>query len=207
AADGTNALPPNPNNLAGGCTRDLVHRFYQEQYQLHGGRQDQYVTGSDAIGLAMGYYNTQALPIYTYLHSAPHPHYAILDNFFQAAFGGSFLNHQWLIAAATPTWPGAPVERHSVVDANGMPNNYALYHALGPVVDDRLTALCPAPLGLACGDYAINTIQPTYQPHGGGPQLPPQTGRTIADELSAAGISWAWYSGGWSNANGDVGAP
>ena len=26
--------------------------------------------------------------------------YAIADNFFQAAFGGSFLNHQWLIAAA-----------------------------------------------------------------------------------------------------------
>jgi phospholipase C len=24
----------------GGCTRDLVHRFYQEQYQLDGGRQD-----------------------------------------------------------------------------------------------------------------------------------------------------------------------
>src|SRR5215471_13986661 len=141
-ADGTSALPPSPNNLPGGCTRDLVHRFYQEQYQLNGGRQDRYVTGSDAIGLTMGYYNTQALPIYSYLHSEPHPHYAILDNFFQAAFGGSFLNHQWLIAAATPTWPGAPVERHSVVDANGMPNNYALYHALGPVVDDRLTVLC-----------------------------------------------------------------
>src|SRR6266404_5445603 len=30
---GTNALPPSPDNLPGGCTRDLVHRFYQEQYQ------------------------------------------------------------------------------------------------------------------------------------------------------------------------------
>ncbi|MDX6702759.1 MAG: hypothetical protein QOF26_2985, partial [Baekduia sp.] len=26
----------------GGCTRDLVHRFYNEQYQLDGGRQDRY---------------------------------------------------------------------------------------------------------------------------------------------------------------------
>src|SRR5207244_9578775 len=41
----------------------------------------------------------------------------------------------------------------------------------------------------------------------GSPQLPPQTGTTIGDELSAAGVSWAWYSGGWSNADGDVGAP
>jgi len=205
---GTSALPPDPNNLPGGCTRDLVHRFYQEQYQLNGGRQDRYVTGSDAVGLTMGYYDTQSLPIYAYLHGDGHPHYAILDNFFQAAFGGSFLNHQWLIAAATPTWPGAPAERHSVVDSNGMPNNYLLYHATGLVIDDRLTVACPPPVpGMACGDYAINTIQPTFQPHGGGPQLPPQFGRTIGDELNAAGITWAWYSGGWSNANGDIGAP
>ena len=49
----------------GGCTRDLVHRYYQEQYQLNGGAQDRYVTGSDAIGLTMGDYDTTALPIYT----------------------------------------------------------------------------------------------------------------------------------------------
>jgi phospholipase C len=207
-AAGTNALPPSPDNLPGGCTRDLVHRFYQEQYQLDGGKQDRYVTGSDAVGLTMGYYDTRALPIYAYLHGDGHPHYAVLDNFFQSAFGGSFLNHQWLIAAATPTWPGAPPDRHSKVDSNGMPNNYPLYHATGPVTDDRLTVVCPSPIpGVACGDYAINTIQPTYQPHGAGPQLPPQLGMTIGDELSTAGVSWAWYSGGWSNADGDVGAP
>src|SRR6266849_858316 len=74
--------------LAGGCTRDIVHRFYQEQYQLDGGRQDRYTTGSDAAGLTQGYYNTQALPIYAYLHQDGHPHYAIADDFFQAAFGG-----------------------------------------------------------------------------------------------------------------------
>jgi len=205
---GTNALPPSPDNLPGGCTRDLVHRFYQEQYQLDGGKQDRYVTGSDAVGLTMGFYDTKSLPIYKFLHSDGHPHYAILDNFFQSAFGGSFLNHQWLIAAATPTWPGSPAIRHSIVDSNGMPNNYALYHATGTVNDDRLTVVCPSPVaGLACGDYAINTIQPTYQPHGGGPQLPPQPGITIGDQLSAANVSWAWYSGGWSNADGDVGAP
>jgi phospholipase C len=59
-ADGTSALPPSPNNLPGGCTRDLAHRFYQELYQLDGGRQDRYVTGSDAAGLTMGYYDMHA---------------------------------------------------------------------------------------------------------------------------------------------------
>ena len=203
-----NGLTPSPANLPGGCTRDIVHRFYQEQYQLNKGQQNRYTTGSDAVGLTQGYYDTRALPIYKYLHSAGHPKYAIADDFFQAAFGGSFLNHQWLIAAASPTWPGAPVANHSIIDSNGMPTGYPLYTPTGAVLDRQLTQLCPSAVpNRACGDYAVNTIQPAYQPFKGAPQLPPQTGTTIGDELSAAGVSWAWYSGGWSNADGDVGAP
>jgi acid phosphatase len=216
---------PDPTGLPGGCTRDLVHRFYQEQYQLNDGQQNRYTTGSDAVGLTQGVYNTRALPIYKYLHSPGHPNYAIADRFFQAAFGGSFLNHQWLVAAATPTWPGADNtggedDLHSVVDANGMPNNYPLYvsPADGAVKDLALTASCdpgpdrgPTPPGVTCGDFAVNTIQPPYQPYAPGTaaarRLPPQTAPTIGDRLSAKGVDWAWYSGGWSNANGDVGAP
>jgi acid phosphatase len=203
-----NGSLPSPANLPGGCTRDIVHRFYQEQYQLNDGAQNRYTTGSDAVGLTQGYYDTRSLPIYEYLHGGNHPHYAIADDFFQAAFGGSFLNHQWLIAAATPTWPGAPASQHSMIDSNGMPTSYPLYAPTGPVSDQRVTQVCPSVVpNRACGDYAVNTIQPAYQPFKGSPQLPPQTGRTIGDELTAAGVSWAWYSGGWSNADGDVGAP
>ncbi|HEV8650581.1 MAG TPA: alkaline phosphatase family protein [Actinomycetes bacterium] len=216
---------PNGTGLPGGCTRDLVHRFYQEQYQLNGGRQNRYVTGSDAVGLAMGVYDTHALPVYTYLHRPGHPHYAIADTFFQAAFGGSYLNHQWLIAARNPVWPGAlndgsADDLHSVADANGMPTSYPLYASpAGTTVRDAaLTASCnpapgrgPTPPGVLCGDYAVNTIQPAYQPYAPGTavsrRLPPQTAPTIGDRLSGAGVDWAWYSGGWSNANGDVGGP
>jgi acid phosphatase len=199
----------NGSGLPGGCTRDLVHRFYQEQYQLNGGNQNLYVTGSDAVGLAMGVYDTKALPVYAYLHGAGHPRYAILDDFFQAAFGGSFLNHQWLIAAATPTDPGAASTLHSVVDSNGMPHAYPLYTPTGTVSDQPLTVACPSPVaGLACGDFAVNTMQPTSQPSGTfGAKLPAQTATTIGDELTTAGVDWAWYAGGWSNAAGDVGAP
>ncbi len=58
---------------AGGCTRDLVHRFYQEKYQINGGQQNRYVTGSDAVGLTMGTYATKQLPIYQYLHKKGAP--------------------------------------------------------------------------------------------------------------------------------------
>ncbi|HEX9363790.1 MAG TPA: alkaline phosphatase family protein [Candidatus Dormibacteraeota bacterium] len=203
-------LTPSPANLPGGCTRDIVHRFYQGQYQLNNGQQNRYVTGSDAVGLAMGYYNTAALPIYRYLHSDGAPHYAIADDFFQSAFGGSFLNHQWLIAAGTPTWPGIPSSQQSIVDTNGMPNTYAQYTPTTAVLDRAGTQACGLATtnpNVACGEYAVNTIQPAYQPFRGSPQLPPQTGTTIGDELTTAGVSWEWYSGGWSNADGDVNAP
>ena len=143
---------------------------------------------------------------------------SISDRFFQAAFGGSFLNHQWLVAAASPVFQnarndGSADDLHSLVDGNGMPTSYPLYTATGAVKDAALTVPCtsPHPAGLACGDYAVNTIQPFYQPYAPGTaearRLPPQTHATIGDRLSAKGVDWAWYSGGWSNANGDVGGP
>jgi acid phosphatase len=212
----------NGTGLPGGCTRDLVHRYYQEQYQLNDGAQNRYTTGSDAVGLTQGTYNTRLLPIYRYLHRPGHPRYAIADDFFQSAFGGSFLNHQWLIAAATPTWPnalndGSTDDLHSELDSNGMPTSSPLYTST--VNGDRALTQSCTPGGTRavnqpaykCGDYAVNTIQPAYQPYAPGTavarRLPPQTVPTIGDRLSAGGIDWAWYSGGWSNADGDVGAP
>ncbi|MCA6123852.1 alkaline phosphatase family protein [Bradyrhizobium sp. WSM 1704] len=208
----------NGTGAPGGCTEDIVHRFYSEQYQINGGRQNRYMVGSDASGLVMGYYDTKKLPIYTYLHSRGAPNYVIADSFFQAAFGGSFLNHQFFVAAAAPQFAGAPNDGsandlHSIVDANGMPTSTPLYTPTSTVKDAQLTAKCNQaglPAGLACGDYAVNTTQPFYQPYSPGTaearRLPPLKTPNIGDRLSAKNIDWAWYSGGWSNANGDIGA-
>jgi acid phosphatase len=214
----------------GGCTRDIVHRFYEEQFQINGGRQNRYALQSDAGGLTMGQYDSTKLPIYQYLHQPAHPRYAILDNFFQAAFGGSFLNHQWLIAAASPVCNAAnscPANAtHSVLDRNGSPTASSPPASnrppgMGPLyvspdtglVNGPLTQACGLPTtvaGLACGDFGVNTMQPTYQPSGlFGAKLPPQTNPTIGDRLSGhnPAIDWAWYSGGWSNANGNRDEP
>jgi hypothetical protein len=52
--------------------------------------------------------------------------------------------------------------------------------------------------GLACGDYAVNTIQPGAAPHAGGAYLPlidDNQYPNIGDELTGKGISWNWYAG------------
>ncbi len=201
---------PKGSGDPGGCTRDIVHRFYQEQYQIDGGKQDRYVTGSDAVGLTVGHYDTKALPIYRYLHAKGAPKYTLADSFFQAAFGGSFLNHQWLIAARSPldTSDGGLGAKHTVLDSNGMPTTYPQYTADNPnVVDGQLTEKCRGnsanDYARACGAYAVNTVQPAVKPQGSGAQIPLVDDAkypNIGDRLSAKGISWNWYSGGWDDA-------
>src|SRR4029079_3577511 len=92
---------------------------------------------------------------------------------------------------------------------NGSAVAYSLYTPTGPVLRNPLTVACtasgtpPAPAQV-CGNWAVNTMQPTNPPQGSFSQiLPVQTGATIGDRLTAAGLSWAWYSGGWANATGD----
>ena len=171
-----------------GKTRDLVHRYYQNQVQIDGGKNDKFAAASDAKGLTMGTYDTDNLPLAAYAKR-----YTLADNFFQGAFGGSFLNHQWLIAARTPVFAGAAKDGsscdiHSVLDANGMP-------VTGK--DLPLTTIQD-------GDWAVNTIQPVNPPFLAGTadcrRLPELTYANIGDRLTNAGIDWAWYSGGWNDA-------
>ena len=164
-------------------TRDLVHRYYQEQIQIDGGKMDKFVAVSDAKGLAVGYYPTAQLPV-----AAEAANYALADNFFHAAFGGSFLNHQWLVCACTPVYAdavkdGSSKDLHTILGADGLPTK-----------DGQLTTV-------ATGNYAINTIFPAVAPTiATAAHLPLLKNATIGDRLTAGGVSWAWYSGGWNDA-------
>ncbi len=158
---------------------DLVHRYYQEQAQIDGGKMDKFAAISDAQGLAMGYHDGRKMRLWNYARE-----FTLADNFFHAAFGGSFLNHFWTICACTPRYDNAPAEVTATLGPDG---------AL--VKDGQIT-----PDG-----YAVNTIFSTYQPHPASINdparlLPAQTSPTIGDRLTAKNVSWAWYSGGWNDA-------
>jgi len=45
-------------------TRDLWHRFYQEQMQIDGGKNDKFAAWADTGGLVMGYYDGSQLPLW-----------------------------------------------------------------------------------------------------------------------------------------------
>ena len=77
-----------------------VHKYYRNQEQIDGGRNDRFVAVSDAGALVMGYYDGSQLPMWKWAQE-----YMLADNFFMGAFGGSYLNHHWLICACTPRRP------------------------------------------------------------------------------------------------------
>src|SRR5712691_1270568 len=95
-------------------TGDLVHRFYQEQYQIDGGKMDKFVAWSDAAGLTMSYYDASDMP-----EGKLARQFTLADNFFHGAFGGSFLNHIWLVCACVPVWLDAPQNVVAALDASG----------------------------------------------------------------------------------------
>lgn len=184
-----------------------IHNYWHNQEQIAGGANNRFVAMSTAGAWVMGYWDGSGMKMWTWARQ-----YTLADHFFMGAFGGSFLNHQWLVCACTPTFPGAPDAYKPQLDGSGRlvrkPGSPPSVMS-GPVqvFDGSVT-----PDG-----YAVNTSQPPYQPSGYAPAaggdlnladpaknpLPPQTAKTIGDTLSAKGIRWAWYAGGWNAALAD----
>ena len=82
-------------------TRDLAHRFFEHIMEINGGTNDMFGAWVDAGGLTMGHFDHENSRIFELAQQ-----YVLADNFFQGAFGGSFLNHQYLICACAPSLPG-----------------------------------------------------------------------------------------------------
>jgi acid phosphatase len=207
-------------------TRDLWHRFFEHQMQIDGGKNDGYAAWSDAGGLTMGHYDYSGSALYALARE-----YVLADHFFQGAFGGSFLNHQYLICACAPEYLGAdsaPAHPSIAILEKDAAGHYLPRLKSAP--GSPASALDGPPKFAKSGNitpenyfgdgrfYAVNTMQPPYQPSGNPPAdeatrvyanpssattLPPQTAATIGDRLSAKNVGWAWYAGAWRNAVAD----
>jgi acid phosphatase len=209
-------------------TRDLYHRFFENQMQIHGGKNDMFAAWADSGGLVMGHFDYSASPLYKLAQQ-----YTLADNFFQGAFGGSFLNHQYLVCACAPEYPNADTAAaHPTIAVVDQAADGSFTANLTLAATSKASALDAAPTFQLSGNvapanyfgdgtfHAINTMQAPYQPSGNAPvdvvgtdnlyadtskasTLPPQTHATIGDLLSVNGVSWKWYAGSWNNALAD----
>jgi len=207
-------------------TRDLYHRFFEHQMQIDGGKNDGYAAWSDAGGLAMGHYDYSQSALYGLAKE-----FVLADHFFQGAFGGSFLNHQYLICACAPVYPNADTAAAKPSIAILEQDAAGHYLPRLKLAKDAKSALDEPPRFAKSGNitpadyfgdgkfYAVNTMQPAYQPSGNKPAaadadtlfadpgnpttLPPQNRRTIGDALDAKQVKWTWYAGAWNTALAD----
>jgi acid phosphatase len=208
-------------------TRDLYHRFYENQMQIDGGLNDKFAAWGDSGAVVMGYFDGSRTAMWKIARD-----YTLADRFFQGAFGGSYLNHQYLICACLPEYPDAdksPAHPSITVlrtDADGkftpdlaLADNSPASALAGPPVFRKSGNLTPKNY-LGDGTFhSVNTMQPPYQPSYNPPTpddtaglyatplepttLPPQTLATIGDMLDTKKVGWTWYSGGWNAAVAD----
>jgi acid phosphatase len=226
------AFLPNGGNMLRtlDVTRDMAHRFFENQMEINGGTNDMFAAWLDAGGLTMGHFDYSKDKLYALAQQ-----YVLADNFFEAAYGGSFLNHQYLVCACAPAIPASFITSNSpslnvlaAANTKGVPQ-------LGQSSTSPVSALTGPPsfttgniapldyFGTGDGYRAVNTMQPAYQPSGNPPAVgatddryadpgapttvPPQTQTTVGDLLTTAGVNWVWYAGAWDAATIDGDAP
>ena len=192
-------------------TTSPLHKFYENQLQIHDGKNDGFAAWGSTGGLVMGHYGDSEAKLRLWGLARQ---YTLCDNFFMGAFGGSFLNHQYLAAAQPPFYPHAdqgPAKSQIAVLEGNDPTGKRL-----KLADDSPASAMQGRPKWASHDaltpdfWAVNTLGPAYapafktDPHN--PQLadpnspntlPPQAHLTIGDMLSQAGVDWAWYGGAW----------
>jgi phospholipase C len=169
--------------------RDLYHRFYENQMQINGGANNMYAAWADSGGLTMMYIpnNVNDHPLWTLARQN-----TLADNFFQSAYGGSYLNHQYLICSCAPVYPGnassgpvnpttggsAPSPSTVTLVSNSYINNVWTLTPSGSSPASAMngppsfvasTVITPAMSGIFSGDsagvfYSVNTSQPPFPP-------------------------------------------
>src|SRR5438045_9525070 len=109
-------------------------------------------------------------------------HVTMMYNLVHGAFGGSFLNHQFLNCACAPTWPDSPANIVAQLDANGIMTKDGQVTPDGFAINTSYTINSPHPARI--------TDKTLLVPH--------QTAPTSGDRLSDRGASWGRHSGGRS---------
>ena len=146
-----------------------IHAYYHNIEQINGGRNDMFAAMSTVGGYTMGYFDGSQMKLWQWAKE-----FTLADNFFMGAFGGSYLNHQWLICACTPVFKDAPP---SACARGSMRNGKLEKKPNSPSARDGAVQTYTGGLGgqVTPDGFSVNTTQPPYQPSG----IPPRRGRRL----------------------------
>jgi acid phosphatase len=188
-------------------TGDLWHIFWHEQLQIDNGKlepsngsMDKFIEYSSNPGLVLSFYRAEAM-----VEGRIARHYTMADNFFHSVYGGSFLNHQWLICACTPVW-NQPLPTSNVTTFESYWNGTSKTLNDGNLTTMPMPQTSPGPQA-GVKYYVVNTTLSTNLPRPGAVRdqllkpIPPTT-KTIGDLLTDArpSVSWKWYAGRFAQA-------
>src|SRR5215212_3173521 len=194
-----------------------THLYYANQYQLNRNpatgtaRNDQFVIWdsieyskspptpeTNAGAIVMGYWNMNGSNLWNWARN-----YTLADNYFQAGFGGSWLNHMYLVCACTGQWeppPAPPIAQ--AVPVPGLPPGFYLDRDSNVratdsfVVDTSMPPFAFLPPGYPPGGP---TILPLTAVAFGGTTTPTVvTARHIGNRLDDKNIPWAYYVEGYN---------
>jgi phospholipase C len=163
-------------------TCDQNHDYTPEQQALDGGLMDQFVqdTGSttcsppnfSAPGLVMDYYDGNTVTgLWNYAQ-----HFAMSDNNFDTTFGPSTPGALNLISGQTGNATSVDAQGNPTPDPGAVGSQNT--SDTGTVYGD------PDPYYDGCANHANPTVK--------------VSGQNIGDLLSAAGVSWGWFEGGFA---------
>ena len=181
------------------------------------------IARDDSSANSMGFYNMQNgdVPLFKKLADT----YTISDNFHQSEQGGTAANHMALGTGDEIFWTTfmgqtAPPSSQ-VANPNPTSSTSDKYQAdktwtnCSDITQPGILAIVTylGTLGIApnCETglfYEINNMSPGFLPNGNidaanvlaGTKIPPSGLRSIGDELNEAGITWAYYGGGYNAA-------
>ena len=170
----TRALGPPPGQR---YPSDLPHDFIQWLDMYRGGAMDGFGTNPNSARYAYTQQRPQDIPNYWDWASE----YPLSDNFFASVAGPSFPNHLFTIAASSARTHDNPDQSNEGIaemakqglakswgcDISPTPGTVPVYAVKGTPVDDR---------------KPVDEVKPCFRV------------RTVGDELTGAGVPWAYYA-------------
>lgn len=156
-----------------------THAFHNQIAQINNNRMDRFVAWSITGSYAMAYYDMTGTWLYEFARN-----WTLFDRWHHSAFGGSHLNHHYLVRPLPPVIASGPIDVKFLIteDARGYPTGDSIF---------------PTKQSLTTDMYVVSTAYHCKFPYFGAPCINiEQSSRTIGHVLTDAGITWKWYAEG-----------